>query len=268
MIRSEVNPSPPPQSSVAAAELSWQQSSRTPSAIRWSCADCRTSAFAASRPRQPRATFRSSLAAQLHRPHADREVPRPALTPGAAAGGENSTRQPVTLPIRSATWRRLAARAVAQVRFQGVDGNDWRLRRPLPLLFSAALSLFGGAEIPSGLEPGAEQIAADRQIHEVILSGGDPLVLVDEHLAQLVARIAEISHVRRLRVHTRLPIIIPQRVTRSLIDALSNARLENDRGDSCQSRPGDRQRGCRIAGEPVRGRNAAVESIGAVARSE
>jgi len=69
-------------------------------------------------------------------------------------------------------------------------------------------------------------IAADSSISEVILSGGDPLVAGDKHLAELVAQLATIPHVRRLRVHTRLPIVIPARVTVGLLDALSHPRLQ------------------------------------------
>lgn len=68
-------------------------------------------------------------------------------------------------------------------------------------------------------------IAADRSIHEVILSGGDPLTLVDETLAALADRIAAIPHVRRLRVHTRLPIMIPERVDDRLLAWLAGSRL-------------------------------------------
>jgi EF-P beta-lysylation protein EpmB len=68
-------------------------------------------------------------------------------------------------------------------------------------------------------------IAADDTIHEVILSGGDPLTLGDDRLAELSARIARIPHVRRLRIHTRLPIVIPERVTDPLIDWLTDSRL-------------------------------------------
>ena len=70
-----------------------------------------------------------------------------------------------------------------------------------------------------------ERIAADVTIHEVILSGGDPLTLVDASLAELAERIAAIPHVRRLRVHTRLPIMIPQRVTPELLAWLTGTRL-------------------------------------------
>lgn len=66
-------------------------------------------------------------------------------------------------------------------------------------------------------EPALEAIAADPAIDEVILSGGDPLTLVDERLAPLATRIAAIPHVRRLRMHTRLPIFIPERVCDSLL---------------------------------------------------
>ena len=68
-------------------------------------------------------------------------------------------------------------------------------------------------------------IAADATVHEVILSGGDPLMLVDRRLARLVDKIAAIHHVTRLRVHTRLPIMIPSRVNEELIDWLTGSRL-------------------------------------------
>jgi EF-P beta-lysylation protein EpmB len=70
-----------------------------------------------------------------------------------------------------------------------------------------------------------EQIESDASIHEVILSGGDPLTLVDPLLAQLVHRLEKIPHLRRIRLHTRLPIVIPQRVTAELLDWLTGTRL-------------------------------------------
>lgn len=68
-------------------------------------------------------------------------------------------------------------------------------------------------------------VADDNTIREVILSGGDPLMLTDARLASLVARIAEIPHVARLRVHTRLPVMIPSRITGELVDWLTGGRL-------------------------------------------
>lgn len=70
-----------------------------------------------------------------------------------------------------------------------------------------------------------ERIAADHSIGEVILSGGDPLLLTDQSLRQLVDRIAAIPHVRRLRIHSRMPVVIPQRVTDALLQTLRGTRL-------------------------------------------
>lgn len=60
-------------------------------------------------------------------------------------------------------------------------------------------------------------IAEDRSITEVILSGGDPLMLDDAELAALAESLARIPHLRRLRIHTRLPVVIPQRVDTTLL---------------------------------------------------
>ncbi|WP_240502520.1 EF-P beta-lysylation protein EpmB [Methylocaldum sp. 14B] len=72
-----------------------------------------------------------------------------------------------------------------------------------------------------------DAIRSDLSINEVILSGGDPLVLSDERLAQLIQKIGEIQHIRRLRIHTRLPVVLPNRITTELIAALTEARLKS-----------------------------------------
>jgi EF-P beta-lysylation protein EpmB len=69
------------------------------------------------------------------------------------------------------------------------------------------------------------RLAADPSLEEIILSGGDPLTLVDSVLAGLAERLARIRHLRRLRIHTRLPVVIPQRVTTDLLDWLRSTRL-------------------------------------------
>jgi EF-P beta-lysylation protein EpmB len=69
------------------------------------------------------------------------------------------------------------------------------------------------------------EIAAAKSIREVILSGGDPLTLDDDLLAWLAGRLAKIPHLTRLRVHTRLPILIPQRITAPLLAWLRGTRL-------------------------------------------
>jgi L-lysine 2,3-aminomutase len=74
-------------------------------------------------------------------------------------------------------------------------------------------------------QPVLDEIAADESLHEIILSGGDPLTLVDRSLCELIEALAGIRHLRRLRIHTRLPIVIPERVTDELIDVLRGCGL-------------------------------------------
>ncbi len=59
-------------------------------------------------------------------------------------------------------------------------------------------------------------IRGDDSLHEVILSGGDPLSLATPKLAELTEALAGIAHVRRLRIHTRLPVVLPERVDNAL----------------------------------------------------
>jgi len=70
-----------------------------------------------------------------------------------------------------------------------------------------------------------DYIAAHPEINEVILSGGDPLAANDDYLHKLISRIADIPHVGTLRLHTRLPLVLPARVTPELISTLCNNRL-------------------------------------------
>jgi EF-P beta-lysylation protein EpmB len=69
-------------------------------------------------------------------------------------------------------------------------------------------------------------IASDDSIEEVILSGGDPLTLVDRQLSRLTHDLEQIPHLRRLRIHSRLPIVIPSRITSGLMAMLSRSRLK------------------------------------------
>lgn len=71
-----------------------------------------------------------------------------------------------------------------------------------------------------------DYIRADPSITEVIFSGGDPLALGDRQLAWLAEQLAAIPQLRRLRIHTRTPVVIPQRVTPSLLDWLGNTGLD------------------------------------------
>jgi L-lysine 2,3-aminomutase len=69
------------------------------------------------------------------------------------------------------------------------------------------------------------QIATDSTLHEVILSGGDPLSVVDDRLSRLARSLATVGHLRRLRVHSRFPVMIPERVTDALLAWLTGTRL-------------------------------------------
>ena len=71
-----------------------------------------------------------------------------------------------------------------------------------------------------------DYIANDPSIHEVILSGGDPLSLTDQRLHQLVTALSTIGHLKRLRIHTRQPIVLPERVNNELLEWLMSTRLQ------------------------------------------
>lgn len=75
-------------------------------------------------------------------------------------------------------------------------------------------------------EPALDAIRADESLTEIILSGGDPLILNDQRLGQLVQKLAEFPHLKRLRIHSRLPIVLPSRITDSLIELLNSTRLQ------------------------------------------
>lgn len=69
-----------------------------------------------------------------------------------------------------------------------------------------------------GWHEAVELIRSDPQIDEVILSGGDPLSVGTSKLAELTTALAGIGHIRRLRIHTRLPVVLPERVDAPLLE--------------------------------------------------
>ncbi|WP_066014398.1 EF-P beta-lysylation protein EpmB [Endozoicomonas atrinae] len=71
-----------------------------------------------------------------------------------------------------------------------------------------------------------EYIRSDTSIKEVILSGGDPLATSDRRLEKIAAELNHIDHVETLRIHSRLPIVIPDRVTDDLINWFARQRLQ------------------------------------------
>ena len=75
-------------------------------------------------------------------------------------------------------------------------------------------------------EPALAALAAMPDVHEVILSGGDPLSLDNSRLGRLIDGIAALPAVQTLRLHTRFPVVLPERVDRGLVELLSATRLE------------------------------------------
>ena len=73
------------------------------------------------------------------------------------------------------------------------------------------------------LEAALDYIRAHREIWEVILTGGDPLILSPRRLAALLKKLNEINHVRVVRLHTRLPLVAPAKINDTLLDVLKNA---------------------------------------------
>lgn len=80
--------------------------------------------------------------------------------------------------------------------------------------------------LPSWWQPAYDAIRADSSIEELIFSGGDPLTLPDSLLAEMVRQAAQIPHLQRLRIHSRLPVVLPERIDDSLIAWLTTTRLQ------------------------------------------
>ena len=76
-------------------------------------------------------------------------------------------------------------------------------------------------KVVSHVETLLAPIRQNEAIEEVILSGGDPLMLDDHALEHLLQAILQIKHVRRIRIHSRLPIVLPSRLTPKLADILT-----------------------------------------------
>ena len=74
-------------------------------------------------------------------------------------------------------------------------------------------------------EPAFEYLSNDSSITEIILSGGDPLLLTDRRLSDLLDRLEAIPQLERLRIHSRLPIVLPNRITTTLLERLQESRL-------------------------------------------
>jgi lysine 2,3-aminomutase len=81
-----------------------------------------------------------------------------------------------------------------------------------------------GALTGSALAAALDYIARAPEIWEVILTGGDPLLLPPRRLKDVITRLAAIDHVKVVRLHTRIPVAAPERVTPALLRALRTAK--------------------------------------------
>ena len=70
-----------------------------------------------------------------------------------------------------------------------------------------------------------KHLKTQTDIHEIILSGGDPLMLSNQRLATIIEKINDIPHIKRLRIHTRLPVVLPSRINDGLIELIDNIRM-------------------------------------------
>jgi EF-P beta-lysylation protein EpmB len=77
----------------------------------------------------------------------------------------------------------------------------------------------------AGLDAVVEYLNFHPEVNEVILSGGDPLMADDTALRSVLSRLAKVPGIRRLRLHTRLPVVIPQRITDTLVDSISSVGI-------------------------------------------
>lgn len=73
---------------------------------------------------------------------------------------------------------------------------------------------------PELLQPALSYIAAHPEVQEVIVTGGDPLILSNQRLSYLRTQLEAIPHLRMIRFHTRVPVVTPQRIDQGLVDAL------------------------------------------------
>jgi lysine 2,3-aminomutase len=81
-----------------------------------------------------------------------------------------------------------------------------------------------GALTGTALTTALDYIARTPQIWEVILTGGDPLLLPPRRLKEVMSRLAAINHVKVIRIHTRVPIAAPERVTAAAVRALRTGK--------------------------------------------
>ena len=187
--------------------------------------------------------FRLARAARLSSSRMRRGDPRdPLLLQVLPIAAERDRDRRATRPIRSATWRSRAGRGLlhkyegrALLVATGACAVHCRycFRRHFPYGEESALQ--------DGWAAALEQLRADTSISEVILSGGDPLSLSDRRLRQLTDALRAVPHIRRLRIHTRYPVVLPGTHRCGLLDWLSDAAAAEGRRHPRQPRQRNRR---------------------------
>jgi L-lysine 2,3-aminomutase len=76
------------------------------------------------------------------------------------------------------------------------------------------------------LDRSLDYLARHPEISEIILSGGDPLTLSDQRLGEITGRLSALPQLQTLRIHTRLPIVLPERIDDGLLDLLARQRMQ------------------------------------------
>lgn len=79
---------------------------------------------------------------------------------------------------------------------------------------------------PNHWQQALDYLEKDKSISEIILSGGDPLTLSDKKLSALIMKLSRIEHLERVRIHTRIPIVMPTRISNTLLSKITGTRLQ------------------------------------------
>lgn len=82
---------------------------------------------------------------------------------------------------------------------------------------------------PRSLSRAIQWIRDHRAIREVLVTGGDPLVMSDRRILDVLERLSDIDHIERIRIGTRLPVTAPMRITPSLVDILARFQVPGER---------------------------------------
>jgi EF-P beta-lysylation protein EpmB len=79
---------------------------------------------------------------------------------------------------------------------------------------------------PGNYDAALDHVERDTRLTEIILSGGDPLLLSDRSIADLFARLNRLGHIERIRIHSRIPIVLPERMTADLLETFARSRAD------------------------------------------